>query len=75
MERTIDFSKTVYEICKSNPEVAEILKELGFDQIVNPAMMNTAGRFMTILKGAAMRNIGIDKIKEAFESKGYKVIM
>jgi hypothetical protein len=30
------------------------MNELGFESIGNPAMLNTAGRFMTIPKGAAM---------------------
>ncbi|AUS95523.1 hypothetical protein CDQ84_11420 [Clostridium thermosuccinogenes] len=74
MEKTIDLSKTVYELCKDNPEIIEIMKELGFESIGNPAMLNTAGRFMTIPKGAEMKNISLDKIKEVLISKGYEVI-
>lgn len=74
MDNTIDLSKSVYEICKDHPEVVEIMKELGFESIANPAMRNTAGRFMTIPKGAAMKNISLDKIKEVFGSKGFNVI-
>ena len=32
-----------------------ILAEIGFVDILKPGMLNTAGRFMTIPKGAAMR--------------------
>lgn len=73
MEKVIDFSKTVFEICKENPEVIEIMKELGFSDITNPGLLNTAGRFMTIPKGAAMKGIGLDKIKEAFSIKGFQI--
>ena len=73
VENTIDLSKTVYEICKDNPEVIDIMKELGFENIANPAMLNTARRFMTIPKGAAMKNISLDKVKEVFNSKGYEI--
>jgi hypothetical protein len=73
MDKTIDLKKTVYDICKDNPEVLQIMKDLGFEQITNPGMLNTAGRFMTIPKGAAMKNFSMDKIKDAFESKGYIV--
>lgn len=73
MDKIIDFSKSVYEICKEQPEVIEIMKELGFESIGNPAMLNTAGRFMTIPKGAAMKNISMDQLQEVFQKKGYRI--
>lgn len=74
MNKKINLSKSVYEICTEYPEVIEIMKSLGFDMITNPAMLNTAGRFMTISKGAAMKNIPMDRIKEEFAKKGYEII-
>ena len=71
MVKTIDSSKNVYELCKDNPEVIEIMKELGFENITSPGMLSTAGRFMTIPKGAEMKRISMDKVKEVFKSKGY----
>lgn len=73
MKKIIDFSKTVFEICMENPEVIEIMKELGFTDIANPGMLNTAGRFMTIPKGAAMKGIGLDRIKEVFRTHGFHI--
>ncbi|MDF2988156.1 MAG: hypothetical protein K0R50_3666 [Eubacterium sp.] len=73
MEKIIDLSKTVYELCKENPEVVEILRELGFDQITNPAMLNTAGRFMTIPKGAVMKGVDLGRIKEELGKRGFTV--
>lgn len=72
--KTIDLSKTVYEICSANPEVMEIMKEIGFKEITNPGMLNTAGRFMTIHKGAVMKKISMEHIKEKFTEKGYEII-
>ena len=71
MVKIIDFSKNVYELCKENPEVIEIMKDLGFENIASPGMLSTAGRFMTIPKGAEMKRISMDKVKEVFKSKGY----
>ena len=51
------------------------MQEIGFKDITNRAMLNTAGRFMTISKGAAMKNIDIDIIKQAFEAKGFSVLI
>ena len=73
MSREIDLSKTVYELSREYPEIVDIMKELGFESITNEGMLNTAGRFMTIPKGAAMKGISMEKISRAFESKGYSI--
>lgn len=73
MDRTIDLTKSVRDLCNEYPEMKDILRELGFDQITNPAMLNTAGRFMTIPKGAVMKGIELGKIKEELASRGFAV--
>ncbi len=73
MAKVIDLSQTVFEICKQNPEAITIMKNLGFTEITNPGMLNTAGRFMTIPKGAAMKGIDLDKIKEVFVASGFEI--
>lgn len=73
MSKIIDLSKTVYEICTEDPAVIDIMKELGFEGIASPGMLNTAGRFMTLSKGAVMKKISLDKLKEVFISKGYQI--
>ena len=73
MSKTIDLSKSVFELCKEHPDIVHIMKELGFESITKPGMLNTAGRFMTIPKGASMKNIKMDRIIEAFQSKGYEI--
>lgn len=74
MNKTISLNETIYEICTKYPEIKEILRELGFVDIVNPIMMNTAGRVMTIPKGAQMKNIDIEKIKERLKENGFEII-
>jgi hypothetical protein len=73
MAKTIDFSKTVYELCKDDPEVIEIMKDIGFDQITSTASLNTVGRFMTIPKGAGMKGIEMERIKGEFTKRGYSI--
>ncbi len=73
MTKEIDFKRTVYELSRKNPEIVDIMKELGFANIADKGMLNTAGRFMTIPKGAVMKGISMEKIKQVFESKGYIV--
>lgn len=73
MEKIIDFQKTVYEMCKDDSFVIEIMKELGFEQITKPGMLHTAGKVMTISKGARMRGIALSDIVQTFEKYGYTV--
>jgi hypothetical protein len=63
----------VYELFKEDPNVIEIMKEIGFESISNPARLNTVGRFVTIPKGAEMKGITIEKIKDEFIKRGYSI--
>jgi formate-dependent phosphoribosylglycinamide formyltransferase (GAR transformylase) len=64
--KTININTSIHDLVKSYPEIKDIMNNLGFDNIVNPVMLNTVGRIMTIKKGSEMKNISLDKIKEAF---------
>jgi hypothetical protein len=72
-DKILDLGKSVYELCSTAPETAEILADLGFTDITKPGMLQTAGRFMTIPKGAAMKKINLDTIKKVFEDKGFTI--
>jgi hypothetical protein len=50
------------------------MKGLGFESIANPAMLKTAGRFMNIPKGAQMKGIPMEKVKETFRQNGYSIV-
>lgn len=71
--KEISLEKTVFELCSADPQVAGILAEAGFADIRKPGMLQTAGRFMTLKKGAALKNISIEHIKTTFEAHGYSV--
>lgn len=74
MAKTIDLSKTVYELVQEFPELVEVMKEIGFSAIANPAMLKTAGRVMTIPKGVAMRGLDIENIKAELRKRGYSIM-
>lgn len=74
MEKIIDLNQTIYQIHEQHPEIREIMAELGFQDITKPGMLQTAGRFMTIPKGAAMKKMDLDVIRKALEEKGFTVI-
>ena len=64
--KTINLNSTIYELVNNHPEIKDIMKSLGFVEITNPIMLNTAGRVMSIKKGAALKKIDIDLIKQKF---------
>ena len=73
MEKVIDLNESVYNICTKYPEAIEVLKDLGFKDIAIPAMLNTAGKIMTIEKGSAMKKIDMELIKKKFEEAGFQI--
>ena len=74
MSKQVDLNTSIFEISRDNPEIIEIMKELGFTDITKTGMINTVGKVMTISKGSRMKNIDMDYIKETFRSKGYEII-
>jgi len=74
MSKVIDINKSVYELIKEYPEIADIMKSIGFESITDPLMVNTVGRYMTIPKGALMKKINLDTVIKEFEAKGFTII-
>ncbi|NLI54373.1 MAG: DUF1858 domain-containing protein [Clostridiales bacterium] len=72
MERIhIDLNETVYALCTKHPALVEILSELGFTDITRPGMLQSAGRFMTPVKGAAFKHIPLEQIVALLDERGY----
>lgn len=73
MDKIIDLKDTIQALSKKYPEFPTIMQELGFENIADPKMIATVGRFMTIEKGAAMKKISMDQIRKVFASHGYQI--
>ncbi|PDY45623.1 DUF1858 domain-containing protein [Bacillus pseudomycoides] len=73
MTKQINFHHTVYDLTTQCPEVLPILKNLGFENITKPNMLQTVGRVMTIPKGCLMKGISLDVVKEAFQNSGFHI--
>lgn len=71
--KKLDLNKTVYELCTADPAIIAILIEAGFRDIANPIMLKTAGKVMTIPKGAVMKKINLEDVKQLFRSHGYEL--
>ncbi len=74
MPKVIDINKSVFELIKEYPEIANIMKIIGFESITDPLMVSTVGRYMTIPKGALMKKIDLETVIKEFEAKGFTVI-
>lgn len=73
-EKVIQLSKPVYELCQQYPELSELLYDLGFKDINRPGMLSSVGRFMTLTKGASLKRIDLEVIKEQLEEQGFTVM-
>lgn len=72
-KKTLNLQKSVYDLCTEFPELIEFMKEAGFPDIVKPGMLATAGRFMTLPKGAKMKGIELDQLVEKLRALGFEV--
>lgn len=73
MDKIVDLKESVYQICSKYPELIQILEELGFKDITKPGMLNTMGRFMTLDKGARMKQINMDVIEIKLLERGFLI--
>ncbi|WP_197407453.1 DUF438 domain-containing protein [Olsenella massiliensis] len=72
--KTLDLSRTVFDLVSERPELAHILSELGFSEIDNNAILHSAGRVMTIPKGARIKGISLDDVIRGLEARGFTVV-
>ena len=73
-EKIIDYSVPIKKLAEEYPDFIQIMYDCGFTRIKIPGLLSTVGRVMTIPLGAQAMKIDLDKVKQAFEDKGYKVI-
>ena len=67
----IDLNETVYALCTKHPDLIGILSGLGFTDITKPGMLQTAGRFMTPVKGASLKHIPLEQIVQTLAEHGF----
>lgn len=71
--KKINLQTSVYDLIKQDPEIQNIMVELGFSDLKNPAMLNTVGRYMTLAKGSRLKKIPMEKIIAAFLAAGFEI--
>lgn len=73
MTKTIDVRRPLYEVVQEYPEVVAIMAALGFKEINVPGMLQTAGRYMTIEKGAKLKKIPLAQVTDSFQAAGFQI--
>lgn len=73
MSKIIDMNRSIYHLTEENPELVEIMEALGFTDITKPGMIKTAGRFMTLTKGATLKKISLEEIIKTLKEYGFEV--
>ena len=73
MDKILDLDKSVASLVKEFPEIADIMADLGFTEIKNPAMLASVGRIMNLKKGSQMKKIPMEAIVRAFREKGFEI--
>ncbi len=67
MGKSLDLSKSVYELLQQYPELKETMIEIGFKDLSNPTKLNTIGRIMTIPKGCLVKGFEIPVVLKQLE--------
>lgn len=73
MKNEIDLSILVNDTLKKNPEILDLLVDIGFKPLKNPAMRESVGRLVTLNKGCDMINIPVSQLVQELEWNGYTV--
>jgi len=71
--KIVDLSQSVHDICVKYPEIKQMMIKLGFTELDTPGILQTAGRFMTIPKGAKMKNVDMEIIRKGIRGLGFEV--
>ena len=72
-EKIVDLSQSVHDILTKYPDIKQMMVKSGFAELETPGILQTAGRFMTIPKGAKMKNIDLELIKKSIRDLGYQI--
>ena len=74
MAKVIDLKKTVYELVREYPEVADILSEAGLKDVKIPTVLETVGKQLTIFQGTKQRGFAVEPILNALKEHGFEII-
>ena len=71
--KTIDGNKTVYVLIQENPELKDVLVNLGFTPLNDPKMLNTVGRMMSLNNGAKQIKLDREGLKAGLHEANFEL--
>ncbi|MDU6784059.1 DUF438 domain-containing protein [uncultured Peptoniphilus sp.] len=72
--KNISINEPVASLVEKYPYLKNILKDIGFSEITNPLALSSVGKFVSIKKGAGIKNIDLDIIREKLKEGGFNII-
>ncbi|GMR71134.1 DUF1858 domain-containing protein [Aerococcus viridans] len=74
MENQVDLNRSVKQVLDSHPELLDILVDLGFKPLANPAMRQSVGKVVTLKQGCKLINLPLEQLVNELQWNGYTVI-
>lgn len=71
--KSISLDQPIYELVQAEPEIIPVMVAIGLDGVTQPGLLQTAGRFMTLRKGAKMKEIQLNTLIMALHNAGFEV--
>ncbi|MFR2892206.1 DUF438 domain-containing protein [Peptoniphilus grossensis] len=72
--KNISINEPVASLVEKYPDLKNILKNIGFSEITNPLALSSVGKIVSIKKGAGIKNIDLDIIREKLQEVGFNLI-
>ena len=72
--KNISINEPVASLVEKYPDLKNILKDIGFSEITNPLALSSLGKFVSIKKGAGIKNIDLNLIREKLKEGGFNLI-
>lgn len=72
--KNISINEPVANLVEKYPDLKNILKDIGFSEITNPLALSSLGKIISIKKGAGIKNIDLDIIREKLQERGFNLI-
>lgn len=69
----ISVKDSIYHLITTYPEIKDIMKEIGFTDILKAGIIQTVGRIMNLEKGSSVKGISIEYITDVFKTYGFEV--
>lgn len=69
--KMISIDDKVIDVINNNPDIVDVLVDIGFVHLGNPVMLKAVGSVMTIRKAAGNHKIELEEIRKKLNENGY----